>query len=283
MAWDKTNGAYYRSHRRGKKVVREYFGKGEAGRLAAAIDDCRRRRKLQDQDAVAALRQICANAAQPLTELCEGIALMMRGVRLFARADMASLLGCTVTPAADDVLATLRELRDLVALAENGDRCVLPQIKFFLTEDHHIAEHFAAIARTAAERWLALYAGGNVVIAELVRKKMIAGRAALTGWPPSPLDAVMIEQVVVCWLRSHYAAVIYAQALAANVSDGIAREIQRQQDAGQHALALSLRQLAELRRLMPMQPFESAKLRFPTGAMSDGSAGCDSSEQPDDL
>jgi hypothetical protein len=40
MAWESHNRklAYYRSHRQGKKVTREYFGSGDLARLASGLD-----------------------------------------------------------------------------------------------------------------------------------------------------------------------------------------------------------------------------------------------------
>ncbi len=57
MALDKANGMYYRSRRKGKKVTREYFGNGDAARLAAALDDRKRQRKQEEIAAVQALRR----------------------------------------------------------------------------------------------------------------------------------------------------------------------------------------------------------------------------------
>jgi hypothetical protein len=69
MAWD-SNGMYYRSRRKGKKVTREYFGNGEAARLAAALDDRKRRRNLEQIAAVKALRRRWDEVNKPL-ELLE--------------------------------------------------------------------------------------------------------------------------------------------------------------------------------------------------------------------
>ena len=42
MAWD-SRGYYYRSRREGKRVRRDYFGKGPIGELASdLVDDMRR-------------------------------------------------------------------------------------------------------------------------------------------------------------------------------------------------------------------------------------------------
>jgi hypothetical protein len=85
MAWDKSNGMYYRSHRNGKKVTREYFGNGEAARLAAGLDDRKRRRKQAEISAAKVIKHTWETADRVLAQWQADTHLLLRAVRLIAR------------------------------------------------------------------------------------------------------------------------------------------------------------------------------------------------------
>ena len=155
------------------------------------------------------------------------------------------------------------ELQDLVARADAGDATALPRIKQLLDEQRPLTDHFGDVAKVAAESWLTLYAGNNAVLTEATRRKMLLWRSSIAGPNPTPLEALMVEQIVVCWLQSHYAEAMYAQAMETKANGPILREMASQQDAGQQRMAASLQQLAELRRLLLEPALETVKLHCP--------------------
>ena len=61
----------------------------------------------------------------------------------------------------------------------------------------------------------------------------------------------MIEEVMVCWLQVHYAEVMYAQAIEAKASRAISAEKAIQQETASQRFTASLKQLVELRTLLP--------------------------------
>lgn len=71
MAWERRRNRmyYYRSHRIGKRVVKEYFGAGLAAHLAAAEDDQRRQRREQARDEVEAAHRETGLAADPYQQM----------------------------------------------------------------------------------------------------------------------------------------------------------------------------------------------------------------------
>jgi hypothetical protein len=271
MAWDKRNGMYYRSHRKGKKVTREYFGNGKAAGLAAALDDRKRRRKQEQVAAVKEVRQRWNEANKPLERLRDGTRLLLRAVRLAAMNHRGDPV---MDEKSDDVI---KELRELIVLGETGDSGVLPRVQHLLDQHAEIADHFGDAAKVATELWLALYVGGNAVMAEATRRKMVSLRASIAGPVPSPLETVMVEHVLVCWLQTHATEAMHAQAHQEKASDAVLRERQRQTKESQQLYAASLKQLAELRRLLPQRDSDRLGMRFPvvSDAPADDGAGSD--------
>jgi hypothetical protein len=259
MAWD-SNGNYYRSRRNGKKVTREYFGKGEAARLAAAIDDRKRRRKLEQIAAVKALRRRWDDANKPVERLREGTHLVLRAARLAARNRRTRDGDPNVDAKSDDVM---QELRELIALGETGDNGVLPRVQHLLDQHAEIADHFGDAGKVATELWLTLYIGDNAVLAECTRRKMLILKASIAGPVPSPLETLMVEHVIVCWLQIHATEALHAQAHMEKANDAVLRERQRQTKESQRLYTTSLKQLAELRRLLPQPAGDPLSIRFP--------------------
>jgi hypothetical protein len=73
VAWEKRKGSrnryFYRSVRQGRRVVKQYFGKGLAGELAASLDATARREREQRAAAVRESRHLYEVALQPLAVL----------------------------------------------------------------------------------------------------------------------------------------------------------------------------------------------------------------------
>lgn len=84
MAWVQRGGCrfYVRSVRRGRHVLREYYGTGAEAELAAALDADKRRRRAADR--VAATRRAAAwrAAVAPLDRLAAVTDLLARAVLL---------------------------------------------------------------------------------------------------------------------------------------------------------------------------------------------------------
>jgi hypothetical protein len=267
MAWDKTNGMYYRSHREGKRVTREYFGKGEEARLAAALDDRKRRRTQAEIAEAKAIRHTWESADRSLAQRRLDAHLLLRGVRLIARWRRRGDGGPTVDAASDNVMT---ELRELIEIGESGDKGVLSRVRHLLDRHEEITDHFGDAAKVATELWLKLYVGDNPVMAESTRRKLVLLRASIAGPVPTPLETLMVEQILIAWLQTHATEALHAQACLEKASDAVVRERQRQTEASRRLYAVSIKQLAELRKLLQRlaEPL-SFRLRAATDAPDD--------------
>jgi hypothetical protein len=77
-------GYYYRSRRVGGRVVREYVGGGDIGRLAADLDAADRATKDEERRADLAAREQLEALDQPLQELGELVDLLAEAAMLAA-------------------------------------------------------------------------------------------------------------------------------------------------------------------------------------------------------
>jgi hypothetical protein len=261
MGWDTRSGNYYRRHREGNKTIRESYEKGDAARLAAAIDAHKCRKEPKDP-AVAALERVWTEACEPLIRLRHGTRSIVQALRV-AAGQPGGLGGNSLMNTEDD--AVVNELLDVLHNPGADEQSAWPRVQRLLKDRPEIVDHFGDIAKVAAENWLSLYARTSMLMKETTRLKMEAWKATLAGPHPSPLEVLLIEEAMVCWLQTHYFAVMYAQALQARASEAIVDEICRRQDASRKSLAETLCHLAELRRMLAISDPANGDEKPPPG------------------
>lgn len=243
--------------------------------LAAALDQRKRERKQEETAAVMALRQRWDAACIPLDRLCDGSCLVLRAVRLVARAQRALDGDANVNAKSEDVI---EELRELVELGETDDKSVIPRVRHLLDQHADIADHFGDAAKIATELWLALYAGNSAILTESTRRKMVLLKVSIAGPVPEPLETLLVEHVVVCWLQMHATEALHAQAHQEKASDAVLRERQRQTEVSQKLYGSALKQLAELRKWLRERAVDPLIMPFPVLYTKPGECG----EQPTD-
>jgi hypothetical protein len=105
------------------------------------------------------------------------------------------------------------------------------------------------LAQRAEERWMKVLAGDDVVEKELYRIKIEALRNELAGPNPSPLERLLVDRIIVCWIQVHHADLIAAQnAASGNLRWGT--YVQRRQDRAQRRYLSAMKALANVRRLL---------------------------------
>ena len=146
----------------------------------------------------------------------------------------------------DDRQATLRAL---VKQADGGDQAALPAVREIFETVPGIWDSYGDVATTAENALIDLLAGGSVLTREGISKITAGMRAELAGPNASPLEGLLVERVVACWLLSHQADLAYARALKALASKEIDL-YQRRQDRAARQYLYALRSLAVVRRLL---------------------------------
>jgi hypothetical protein len=164
------------------------------------------------------------------------------------------------------------ELLSLIKRAEGGDRSTLPELRRILSEPSAVDLLGGDLARQAEEAFVNNAAGKNLVFREALTRKLELLRAELCGPDPTPVERLLVERVVACWLQVQDADARYAQALGeAPVAHGDYQ--QRRMDRAHRRYLSALRTLALVRRLaVPVLQVNVARKQVNVGSASFSSA-----------
>ena len=146
----------------------------------------------------------------------------------------------------------LEQLHRLVERAEGGDASVMGELRVALDANPWVWERFGDLAKQSQAAWLLLIAGRNLLLLESTQRKAAQLRAELAGPAPSPLERLLIERVVACWLQTNFADASYAQ-LKGNSPAQHTAALQRQNSAQQRYLQ-AVKALATVRKLLRPAP-----------------------------
>jgi hypothetical protein len=141
-------------------------------------------------------------------------------------------------------------LAELVQRAQQGDVTVLPLLREALEADPTVWQEYGDLAAQAQEAWLQLLAGTDYLLAESVRFKVAAMRQELGAEGASPLEKLLVERIVACWLQTHYADALYAQAKGPQSTASVRQELMKRQDSSQRRYLAAIKQLALVRKLL---------------------------------
>jgi hypothetical protein len=103
------------------------------------------------------------------------------------------------------------EIQPLVERAEKVDASTLAAVRKVL-DDPALVEACGNLAHQAEVSFICAAAGKNLVFQEALSRKMDLLRAELAGPNPTPIERLLVERVVACWLQVQDADVRYAQA-----------------------------------------------------------------------
>jgi hypothetical protein len=106
------------------------------------------------------------------------------------------------------------------------------------------------MAHRARLAWVDTASQGNLVSAEGIRHRMRSLRAELSGSDPSPLERLLIERVLLCWLQVHHLEQRYAALLQESRSSQQGDHYQKRVDRAHYRYLAAIRTLAVVRRLL---------------------------------
>lgn len=132
--------------------------------------------------------------------------------------------------------------------AEAGDASALPAIRDAFDKFPVLVRSLGGdLAQQAIEVLLKTMFPKQLAAREAVRKQVATLRAGLAGDKPNPLERLLVERIVVCWLHAYHADVLYGQAGSITFAQG--EYLQRQQDRAQRHYLSAIKSLATVRRL----------------------------------
>lgn len=147
-----------------------------------------------------------------------------------------------------DAPATADQLRALLKRTRAGDATALPLVRRLLESPFGIDLFGGDLARLARDSFVDALAGGDIGLKEAVGAKMTQLRDELLGPSPAPVERLLVERVVACWLQVHDAEARFAQnqgKLGLRQADHYQRRI----DAAHRRYLAAVKTLAVVRKL----------------------------------
>jgi hypothetical protein len=138
-------------------------------------------------------------------------------------------------------------MRKLLKRAQSGDASTLPVLRKLLENPATVDQFGGDLARQAALSLIEAAAGENLAFKEALTRKLDLLRAELSGPNPTPLEHLLVERVVACWLQVQDADVRYAQRK--NLSREWGDYYQRRMDRAHRRYLSAIKSLATVRKL----------------------------------
>ncbi len=139
------------------------------------------------------------------------------------------------------------ELTALLRRAEAGDESTVPVLRQLLRANADLTELAGNLAGKHQQAVIEQAAGADLVFREALDHKIEQLRGELLGAAAPPLDRLLVERIVSCWLSLHDAEWRFTQA--ADLSPAAARAWQDRIDRAQKRYLAAIKALALIRKL----------------------------------
>jgi hypothetical protein len=144
---------------------------------------------------------------------------------------------------------TKDEVKTLLRKAEKGDSTVLPTLRTWMDRTPGHWEAMGDLAKVAREALIEHASGDkNLLVRESLTRKCAALTQELTGLTPSPIERLLVERIVMCWLQLYYAECLYVQSMQ-DLTIRQAEFHQQRLSKAQARYLSAIRTLAQVRRL----------------------------------
>jgi hypothetical protein len=140
------------------------------------------------------------------------------------------------------------ELRKLLDRARKGNASTLPILRKMLEDPATVEALGGNLARQAELSLIDKAAGDNLHFKEALTRKLELLRAELAGPSPTPIERLLVERVVACWLQVQDADIRLAQA-EAKLTIPQGEYHQRSRDRAHHRHLSAIKALALVRKL----------------------------------
>lgn len=141
-----------------------------------------------------------------------------------------------------------QQIKTLSVQADQGDETARQRLGEAMADTSAIWQQAGDLAHMAEEEWLRLITGANAPFAESLHQQMTAMRKELRGPDPAPVEKLLVDRIVVCWLQAQYADLSYAQSTDVSLTQ--ARFLLKRQETSHNRYLASLRALALIRNLL---------------------------------
>lgn len=158
--------------------------------------------------------------------------------------------------------STPSALQVVLNRARAGDYAVLPELKQVLDEDPSIWQRCYQLVSMTEQAWLDKIAEKNLLLSQSIRRHVEQLKRDLAGPSPSPLEQLLAERIVVCWLGVQHAEL--AESAGDAGGGPVAQMRLRRLDAATRRFLAATKALAVTRRLMAGLKIEIRHTHGPT-------------------
>jgi hypothetical protein len=139
------------------------------------------------------------------------------------------------------------EILALTDRAQKGDKTALPALRDLLKEPAAVDLLGGDLAKQAQLTLINKFSGQNLLFKESLTRKLDLLRDEVAGPDPTPLERLLVERIVACWLHLHHLEIIYAQKDSMSLELG--NYYQRSISSAQKRYLAAIKTLALVRRL----------------------------------
>jgi len=145
-------------------------------------------------------------------------------------------------------LQEVQHLEALVKRARQGDESVLPELRQLLDRCPELWKRCGDLAAQAQQGWLDLVGGVDLLCKESVQHQLDEMRLELAGANPTPLESLLVQRILACWVQVSFADALAAHAQERQAAPGPLRYLQKRQESAGRCLTEAVKQLALARR-----------------------------------
>jgi hypothetical protein len=153
----------------------------------------------------------------------------------------------TTAPQTEAERRETEEWRALIDRAQEGDQTTLPALRKMLQAPNAVDAMGGDLARQTQLTLIHKFSGKNLLLRESLTRKLELLRGELAGPNPTPLERLLVERIVACWLHLHHLEHIYAQT--GSMSLELASYYQRSITSAQKRYLAAIKTLAVVRKL----------------------------------
>jgi len=153
----------------------------------------------------------------------------------------------TTKPTELAIPTTTDGIRDLLQRAAKGDTATLPAIRKVLENPVNIELFGGNLAACAQQSFVKALSGEDLSVHEAIKAKLAVMRKELQGENPTPVEVLLVERIVACWLQVQDADIRAGQATEPTFKQ--ADFNQRRMDATNRRYLAALKALALVRKL----------------------------------
>jgi hypothetical protein len=155
----------------------------------------------------------------------------------------------TTSPKGDERPPSVAEIRKVIERAQKGDEATLPELRRMLQVPEVVRQFGGELAEKVVVSFASAMAGAkNLAFREALLRKLELMRAELLGDNPTPVERLLVERVVACWVQVQEAELRFARGqgdLTIRQSDFL----QRRMDSTHRRYLAALKALALVRKL----------------------------------